>query len=88
MLSLVCRERKRYTRKANGTWNAHPKNERKKRDAPDRIPSAQSDPLRNRPVLLLGFGELLLRAEGFVGLDVCRRGRKEEVSFGEKSSKM
>ncbi len=35
---------------------------------PDRITSSQSDPLRNRSVLLLGSGELLLRAEGLVAL--------------------
>jgi hypothetical protein len=35
---------------------------------PDRVTSSQSDPLRNRSVLLLGSGELLLRAEGLVAL--------------------
>ena len=37
-------------------------------DVPNRIPSSQPDPLRDRTVLLLRFRELLLRAEGFVGL--------------------
>jgi hypothetical protein len=35
---------------------------------PDRVTSSQADPLRNRSVLLLGSGELLLRAEGLVAL--------------------
>jgi hypothetical protein len=35
---------------------------------PDRVTSSQSDPLRNRSVLLLGSRELLLRAEGLVAL--------------------
>lgn len=35
---------------------------------PDGVASPQSDPLWNRAVLLLCFGELLLRSEGFVGL--------------------
>jgi hypothetical protein len=35
---------------------------------PDRVTGSQSDPLRNRSVLLLGSGELLLRAEGLVAL--------------------
>ena len=37
-------------------------------DVPNCIPSPQPDPLRDRTVLLLRFRELLLRAEGFVGL--------------------
>jgi len=32
----------------------------------DGVSSPQTNPLRNRSVLLLRFGELLLRAEGFV----------------------
>ena len=35
---------------------------------PDGIARAQTDPLRDGTILLLGFGQLLLRAEGFVGL--------------------
>jgi hypothetical protein len=38
-------------------------------DVPDGVARPQSDPLRNRPVLLLGPGQLLLGAEGFVALD-------------------
>ena len=38
-------------------------------NAPNRIPSSQPYPLRDRTVLLLRFRELLLRAEGFVGLN-------------------
>lgn len=37
-------------------------------DVPNRVSSPQSDPLGNRAILFLGFGKLLLRAEGFVGL--------------------
>jgi hypothetical protein len=40
------------------------------RDVPDGVTSSQSDPLRNRSVLLLGFRKLLLRAEGLVALFV------------------
>jgi hypothetical protein len=35
---------------------------------PDGVTSPQSDPLRDRSVLLLGSRELLLRAEGLVAL--------------------
>ncbi len=35
---------------------------------PDGVTSPQSDPLRDRSVLLLGSCELLLRAEGLVAL--------------------
>ena len=35
---------------------------------PDGVTSSQSDPLRNRSVLLLSFRKLLLRAEGLVAL--------------------
>jgi len=35
---------------------------------PDSVTSSQSDPLRNRSVLLLGSRELLLRTEGLVAL--------------------
>jgi hypothetical protein len=35
---------------------------------PDGISRPQTNPLRDGPVLLLGSGELLLRAEGFVTL--------------------
>lgn len=35
---------------------------------PDCVPSAKTDPLRDGAVLFLGASELLLRAEGFVGL--------------------
>ena len=35
---------------------------------PDGVTSPQTDPLWDRSVLLLGSGELLLRAEGFVTL--------------------
>lgn len=45
-------------------------NLQKKDNPPNRIPRSQSDPLRNRTVLFLRFRELLLRAEGFMGLDV------------------
>lgn len=41
---------------------------------PYSVPSPQTNPLRDRPVLLLCLGELLLGAEGFVGLGV--RGRQ------------
>jgi hypothetical protein len=37
-------------------------------DVPDSVTSSQSDPLRNRSVLLLSSCELLLRAEGLVAL--------------------
>ena len=37
---------------------------------PDGVVGAQSNPLRDRTVLLLRFGELLLGAERLVGLDV------------------
>lgn len=40
-------------------------------NAPDRIPRSQSNPLRDRTVLFLRFRELLLGAEGFMGLRVC-----------------
>jgi hypothetical protein len=40
----------------------------KAQDVPDGVTSSQSDPLRNRSVLLLGSGELLLRTEGLVAL--------------------
>lgn len=40
-------------------------------NAPDRVTGAQTDPLWDGTVLLLGFGEFLLGAEGFLGL--CRR---------------
>lgn len=42
--------------------------EKRKENLPYRIPSPQTDPLRDRAVLLLCFSKLLLRAEGFVGL--------------------
>lgn len=35
---------------------------------PDRVPRPESNPLRDGPVLLLGAGQLLFRAEGFVAL--------------------
>lgn len=35
---------------------------------PDGVTSPQSDPLRDRSVLLLGFRQLLLRPEGLVAL--------------------
>ena len=35
---------------------------------PDRVAGPQPNPLRDWPVLLLRFGELLLRAERLVGL--------------------
>jgi hypothetical protein len=38
------------------------------KSVPDGVTCPQSDPLRDRPVLLLSFGELLLRAEGLVAL--------------------
>jgi hypothetical protein len=37
-------------------------------DVPDGVTSPQSDPLRDRSVLLLGFRQLLLRPEGLVAL--------------------
>lgn len=61
-------------------------------NAPDRIPSPQSNPLRNRTILLLGARKLLLRAEGFVALFVIskqlmlaiapRYGASMYISFG------
>jgi hypothetical protein len=39
-------------------------------DSPNGIPGPQTDPLRDRSVLLLRPRELLLRAEGFVALYV------------------
>lgn len=44
---------------------------------PNRIPRPQTNPLWDRAVGFLGFGELLLRAEGFVALF-----EREEVSIG------
>ena len=42
---------------------------------PDGVSRPQTDPLRDGSVLLLGSGELLLRAEGFMALwAVCQRG--------------
>ena len=38
------------------------------RNVPDGVACPQSDPLWDGPVLLLGPGELLFRAEGFVAL--------------------
>jgi hypothetical protein len=35
---------------------------------PDGVTGSQTDPLRNRTVLLLGFGKLLLGAEGLLAL--------------------
>lgn len=37
---------------------------------PDRIPGSQPNPLRDRTILFLCSGELLLGAEGFMGLVV------------------
>jgi hypothetical protein len=39
-------------------------------NVPDSVTSSETDPLRDGAVLLLRFGELLLRAEGLVAL--CR----------------
>lgn len=44
------------------------KNRQRYKDSPNSIPSPQPDPLRDRTVLFLGFGQLLFGAEGFVGL--------------------
>ena len=49
---------------------------------PDRVTSSQSDPLRNRPVLLLGSGELLLRAEGLVALLNASSASILQIFFG------
>ena len=38
------------------------------KDVPNGVARSKTDPLWYGPVLLLGFGQLLLRAEGFVGL--------------------
>jgi len=38
------------------------------RAVPDGVASPETDPLRNGAVLLLGLGQLLLGAEGLVGL--------------------
>lgn len=35
---------------------------------PDGVSGSETDPLRDRAVLLLGFGKLLLGTEGFVAL--------------------
>lgn len=44
-------------------------------DIPDRVPSPQADPLRDGTILFLSFCELLLRAEGLVGLVVWLEGQ-------------
>ena len=49
---------------------------------PDRVASSQSDPLRNRSVLLLGSGELLLRAEGLVALLNASSASILQILFG------
>ena len=49
---------------------------------PDRVTSSQSDPLRNRSVLLLGSGELLLRAEGLVALLNASSASILQILFG------
>jgi hypothetical protein len=49
---------------------------------PDRVTSSQSDPLRNRSVLLLGSGELLLRAEGLVALLNASSASILQIFFG------
>jgi hypothetical protein len=53
---------------------------------PDGVTRSEADPLRNRAVLLLRFGKLLLGAEGFVAL-CCVRSRDiqgySERRFGE-----
>lgn len=59
------------TTNPNKTPNAaghHGPRQSSKNNIPDRIASSQANPLRDGTVLLLGFGELLLRAEGFVRL--------------------
>lgn len=38
------------------------------KDVPNGVARSKTDPLWYGTILLLGFGELLLRAEGFVGL--------------------
>ena len=58
-----------------------------KEDEPDRVARAQSDPLRDRTVLFLGFCELLFRAEGFVGLDSLIRDLVSQIWRDEDGRK-
>lgn len=61
-------------------WKETERGEEENGHSPDGITGSKTNPLRDRAVLFLGFGELLLGAEGFVGL--CGEVRWDIVSWG------